>query len=283
MISENLPCRRLVSIVACVVALAASDSPFAQARAQESSPWVSDKYSSLRLLSGLPQGKTQLAGIEITMKPGWKTYWRTPGDSGIPPRFDFSKSDNVETVTVLWPAPQRFPDGAGGHSIGYSEVIVLPLMVTRKDANAPAILRANVDYAVCEKLCVPVRADTELNLSRTSPLINGKLAVAVTSVPKLAKLGEGDLTIQAVRREGEKKVVVETKAPQGETVDLFVEGPTHHWALPLPVATETPASGSRRFAFNLEGLPADAKASGAALKFTLVSPVRAYEYNVTLP
>lgn len=55
-----------------------------------------------------------LGGIAIQLQPGWHTYWRTPGDSGVPPRFDFSKSDNVEAVTVLWPAPRKFEDGAGG-------------------------------------------------------------------------------------------------------------------------------------------------------------------------
>ncbi len=116
MIPAKLSRQRPVSILACIVALAASDSASAQASAQDSSTWVNDKYSSLRLLSGPQQGKNLTGGIEITLKPGWKTYWRTPGDSGLPPRFDFTKSDNVETVTVLWPAPIKFPDGIGGAS-----------------------------------------------------------------------------------------------------------------------------------------------------------------------
>ena len=283
MIPAKLSRQRPVSILACIVALAASDSVVAHAIAQDSSAWVSDKYSSLRLLSGPQQGKNLTGGIEITLKPGWKTYWRTPGDSGLPPRFDFTKSDNVETVTVLWPAPIKFPDGAGGHSLGYKDSVIVPLQIVRKDAAAPVMLRANIDYAVCDKLCVPVQATAELKFPKTSSATNVPLAAALQSVPKQAKLGEGDLTIRAVRREGDKKVIVEAKVPQGGTADLFVEGPTHHWALPLPVATDTPASGLWHFAFNLDGLPEGAKASGAMLKFTLVSPGRAYEYNVALP
>ena len=85
-----------------------------EARAQDSSPWQRDGHSAVRLLAGSRSGAVLLGGIALQLQPGWKTYWRTPGDSGVPPRFDFSKSDNVEAVTVLWPAPMKFDDGAGG-------------------------------------------------------------------------------------------------------------------------------------------------------------------------
>ena len=74
------------------------------------------------------------AGVEIKLDPGWKTYGRDPGDSGVPPKLDFAGSDNVKTVTVLWPAPERFPDGAGGNSIGYLDHVILPLRITPQDA-----------------------------------------------------------------------------------------------------------------------------------------------------
>jgi DsbC/DsbD-like thiol-disulfide interchange protein len=279
MVTAVSSCRRGASILAGLAALAGSGSVYAQG----SSPWVDDKYSSLRLLSGAPHDKNLTGGIEITLKPGWKTYWRTPGDSGIPPRFDFSKSDNVETVTVLWPAPTKFPDGAGGHSIGYAETVILPLKITRKDASAPITLRATVDYAVCEKLCVPVQAGAELKMTITSSPSNARLAAALESVPKPAKIGNGDLAIRAVRRDGDKTIFVDAKVPKDGRVDLFVEGPTQDWALPLPKAIETPATGLWRFAFDLDGLPAGVRASGSTLKFTLVSPDRSYEYDVKLP
>ena len=71
--------------------------------------------SAARLIAASSPAKdgTLHAGIEIRLDQGWKTYWRYPGDSGIPPQFDFSASENVKAVTVLWPAPQRFDDGGG--------------------------------------------------------------------------------------------------------------------------------------------------------------------------
>src|SRR4051795_1988109 len=133
-----------------------------QAWAQDSSPWVKDGHSAVRLLAGSRSGAVLLGGVAFQLQPGWKTYWRNPGDSGVPPRFDFSKSENIEAVTVLWPAPRKFDDGAGGHSLGYRDQIVLPLRIVAKHADKQVTLRADIDYAVCEKICIPVQANAEL-------------------------------------------------------------------------------------------------------------------------
>jgi DsbC/DsbD-like thiol-disulfide interchange protein len=104
---------------------------------------------------GIAQRHGTARGVAIQLQPGWKTYWRTPGDSGVPPRFDFSKSDNIEAVTVLWPAPKKFDDGAGGTALGYKQQVVLPLRIVAKNTDKPVTLRASISYAVCDKLCIP--------------------------------------------------------------------------------------------------------------------------------
>src|SRR5437588_12345854 len=133
-----------------------------EVRAEDSSPWQRDTHSAVRLLAGSRSGGVLLGGIAFQMQPGWKTYWRNPGDSGVPPRFDFSKSDNVEAVTVLWPAPMKFDDGAGGQSLGCLKQVVLPLRIVAKNADKPVTLRASINYAVCEKLCIPVAATVQI-------------------------------------------------------------------------------------------------------------------------
>src|SRR5215216_5019550 len=144
-------------------------------RAEDSSPWQRDAHSAVRLLAGSRSGGVLLGGIAFQMQPGWKTYWRTPGDSGVPPRFDFSKSDNIEAVTVLWPAPTKFDDGAGGHSLGYRDQIVLPLRIVTKSTDKPVTLRAEIRYAVCEKLCIPVEASSELTFASVASTEDGAL------------------------------------------------------------------------------------------------------------
>src|ERR1700736_1201509 len=103
-----------------------------EARAEDASPWQRDAHSAVRLLAGSRSGTVLLGGVSIQLQQGWHTYWRTPGDSGVPPRFDFSKSDNIEAVTVLWPAPMKFDDGAGGHSLGYQNQVVFALRIVAK-------------------------------------------------------------------------------------------------------------------------------------------------------
>lgn len=248
--------------------------------AQEASPWVEGAHSSLRLLAGSRGDGVLVGGIEIQLKPGWKTYWRTPGDSGIPPRFDFSKSDNVENVTVLWPAPIKFDDGAGGTSIGYANKVVLPLRIMPKDAAKPVTLRATVDYAICEKLCVPVEATGEVSFTANPSIHAALLASALQSVPRPGKIGEGDVTIRAVRREGDKSVAVDVVSQTPAT--LFVEGPNPHWALPIPQLSEKLPGGIKRYTFKLDGIPPGETASGATLKLTLVGADQAFEYGARL-
>src|SRR5882757_10477084 len=133
-----------------------------EVRAEDSSPWQRDAHSAVRLLAGSRSGAVLLGGIAIQLQPGWHTYWRNPGDSGVPPRIDFGKSENIEAVTILWPAPTKFADGAGGISLGYQKQVVLPLRIVAKNADKPVTLRADINYAVCEKLCIPVEASAEL-------------------------------------------------------------------------------------------------------------------------
>src|SRR5947199_1528078 len=238
-----------------------------EARAQDASPWQRDGHSAVRLLAGSRSGAVLLGGIAIELQPGWKTYWRTPGDSGVPPRFDFSKSENIEAVTVLWPAPMKFDDGAGGHSLGYKKQVVLPLRIVAKSNDKPVTLRVQLSYAVCDKLCIPVEASSELTFASVASTEDGGLAAALDTVPKPANVGDPiPVTVRDVRREGERNVLVDVSAPDGKDVQLFVEGPTPDWALPIPKLLENSPPGVKRFVFELDGLPPGAKADGAALK-----------------
>src|SRR3979490_1177891 len=131
----TVPMRAALGFAAIIFA----SSPAIEARAQDSSPWQRDGHSAVRLLAGSRSGAVLLGGIAVQLQPGGKTYWRTPGDSGVPPRFDFSKSENVGAVTVMWPAPTKFDDGAGGYSLGYHNQVVLPLRIVAKHADKPEI------------------------------------------------------------------------------------------------------------------------------------------------
>src|SRR3954451_18865387 len=254
-----------------------------EARAEDASAWQRDGHSAVRLLAGSRSGAVLLGGVAFQLQPGWKTYWRTPGDSGVPPRFDFSKSENIEAVTVLWPAPRKFDDGAGGHSLGYRDQIVLPLRIVAKHADKPVTLRADIDYAVCEKICIPVQAFAELPFTSVASTEDSNLFAALETVPKPANIGDPNpLTIRDIKRDGKSTVLVDVVSPEAKDISLFVEGPTPDWSLPVPELLNDSPPGVKRFAFELEGLPPGANPEGAALKLTLVGGDRSYEFNVNL-
>jgi len=274
-----VPTRVAMCVATCLLASSLSIA----AHADDASPWQRDGHSAVRLLAGSRSGSVLLGGIAFQLQHGWKTYWRMPGDSGVPPRFDFSKSDNVEAVTVMWPAPLKFDDGAGGHSLGYHDQVVLPLRIVAKAADKPVTLRAEINYAVCEKLCIPVEASAELGFNNVASTEDGALSAALDTVPKPANVGDPNpLTIRDIRRDGPTKVVVDVAVPDGRDVNLYVEGPTPDWSLPIPAPIDHSPPGVKRFTFELDGLPPGAKPDGAALKFTLVGAEKSYEFNTNL-
>jgi DsbC/DsbD-like thiol-disulfide interchange protein len=272
--------RQPVRVTLAIVMLL-SLSPVA-ARAADASTWDADTRAGMRLIAG---NRTQAAdapvraGVELTLAPGWKTYWRYPGDSGVPPRFDFANSQNVKSLAIEWPAPHRFTDDSGA-TIGYKNRVIFPLRIVPQDPAKPVLLRLKLDYAVCEKLCVPAEGSAELVLDGAPSALDPALAEAETLVPKHAKPGDGaPLAVRAIRQEtGEHpRVVVDVAAPGNDPVELFAEGPTPDWALPVPEPADGAGAGLRRFAFQLDGLPPGASAAGATLTLTLVSGANAIE------
>ena len=129
-----------------------------------------------------------MAGLQLTLAPGWKTYWRSPGEAGIPPLFNWSGSENVKSVRVLWPSPTVFHTN-GMQSIGYHDGVTLPLEVTAVDPNKPILLRAHVELGICRDICLP--ATIELSSDLTAPDAgNAHIKAALAARPADAnKLG----------------------------------------------------------------------------------------------
>ena len=251
--------------------------------------WDGDARSAARLVAGSqPAVDGALrAGLEIRLKSGWHTYWRYPGDAGVPPQFDFAASQNLKRAVVLWPAPQRIEE-AGGSSIGYLGNVIFPVRVEPLDPAKPVLLRLKLGYAICEKLCVPAEAKAELAVGKG--VIKGAtsrdaaLLAAEARVPRVVKFGaDGQLAIKAVRREpgaARPRVLVDVVA--AGAVDLFAEGPTPQWALPLPMKVDGAPAGQQRFAFELDGLPPGASDRGALLTLTATTADHAVEVAIRL-
>jgi DsbC/DsbD-like thiol-disulfide interchange protein len=297
----SLPLRRAVQAVAVIAMALAADVAAAE------SAWVRAPHSALRLIEAGPaDGATLNAGLDLRLDAGWKTYWRYPGEAGLPPQFDFSGSVNVAAVEVGWPAPRRFEAG-GTVSIGYHDRVVFPLHVRPLDPARPVVLAAEVSFAVCGVQCVPAAAALHLPLAAQGAPAKaaamagaGDGADAATQVqrfrarvPQPVAVGApgaenrpgtpGPLAITAVavdRTVTPWRATVEAAAPPD--AELFVEGPTAAWALPVPGPAAAVGPGRVRFQFDLDGAPPDAALAGARLTLTLVSEAGAIEAAVTL-
>lgn len=270
----------------CAAAAAASIATMlaAPVRADDASPWTEDSYSAIRLIAGTNrQGAAPLrAGIEIKLAPGWKTYWRYPGDSGVPPRFDFSGSDNLARAKVSYPAPHLFSDETG-NSLGYKDRVTFPVQVTPKEPGRPVTLHLKLDYAVCEKLCMPAEAKADLVVAPGESAQDATLAAAEALVPKKVGAAQAGLTARRVNNAAKPLVMIDLKAAAGAPVAVFVEGPTPDWALPIPKPAPGAPQGHRQFGFELDGLPPGADAKGPFdLTFTVVEPGRAFEVTTHL-
>jgi suppressor for copper-sensitivity B len=94
------------------------------------------------------------AGLKLTLNEGWKTYWRSPGEVGLPPKIDWSGSTNLAAAEFLWPAPTRFR-AYGIENFGYANHVTFPIRLSLETPGQPAQLNASVFMLVCSEVCIP--------------------------------------------------------------------------------------------------------------------------------
>lgn len=265
-------------LAAALVALLAASATAAE------SPWVKSDKAEVRLISaGAPGADKPLrAGVEIRMAPGWHTYWRYPGDAGIPPRFDWSGSSNLASAEIRWPAPTRISVEGGIESIGYTDSVLFPVLIRPVDATKPVALRLKIDFGVCERVCIPASATLAVDIPPGSGKRHAALDTAETRVPSAAKPGTALRVIAAKTEPGKPpRAVIDVAVAPGKRFDLFAEGPTADWALPLPRLVSQ-KDGRARFTVPLEGAPSGTGPTPAKLRLTLVSGDSAVETLVPL-
>lgn len=146
---------------------------------------VPDDAARVDLLPGWREADgTHVAGLRIRLAPGWKTYWRAPGDGGIPPMFNWTGSGNLSGAQVHFPIPEVFHQN-GLRSVGYEDEVILPLILSAGQANDPIALSANVEIGVCEDICVPMQFSFQGELLPAG-VRQGTLAAALEDRPVLS-------------------------------------------------------------------------------------------------
>ncbi len=240
--------------------------------------------ATLRLIRGTTENGVAHLGLEIAMKPGWHTYWRYPGDSGVPPEITLAAGNAAKSLTVAYPAPQRF-GSPGDETIGYDGDVIFPLSVTLDAPGKPTSLAISARLGICHDICLPVDETLSVSLDPANPPAPDDVAdlkAAEAHVPKPVASG-APLSVTALKVDTGTKPPLATLTLQGDDAtihDVFVEGPDG-WALPLPKRMPT-ESGKSQWRFALDGLPSGAKWQDAPLTVTVVGSQGAMTQTIAL-
>lgn len=249
------------------------------------SGWATSDQGQLRLVSsvdGVGDRKSIALGLQFRMQPGWKIYWRSPGDAGYPPRVKWQGSQNLGSASLAWPVPTRFSI-LGLETLGYKDEVVLPLDVNVAEPGKPVTLRADVSYLTCAEICVPLHAKLALHLpsgpAEPSQQAN-LLARYVAQVPH----GDGrhGLSIDSVTVSPKGEEIVLNVAAKSvspfASPDLYVEGPDGSY-FTKPEISLGKDGHSARLSVVGGGVPVK-ELEAAPLRLTLVDRGRALEDTV---
>ncbi|MGJ4886767.1 protein-disulfide reductase DsbD family protein [Bradyrhizobium sp. HKCCYLRH3099] len=221
---------------------------------------------------------TAWAGLDVRLDAGWHTYWRSAGDAGAPPEFDWSGSANVADVTVEWPAPRRFSE-QDIDTFGYDEHVLLPLRVRLKDGAAPAHLKLKAVLFVCSIICTQQETQLEADIPATSHQPNDQALIEEwrQRVPRESAPGVS-VTALHIERQPKPQLRLEVRAtPPLRAPDVFVDGDDAVSGGRAQVSNGS--DGAVTIHVPLHGL--DQAAAGQRLRVTLVDGDRAIE--ATLP
>lgn len=128
---------------------------------------------------------THMAALRITLDAGWKTYWRAPGEAGIPPSFDWSGSDNLAGVDVHWPVPEVIASD-GMTTLGFTRELILPIEVTPVDPAADIALTGSLAFGICHDICMPVTSEVNAALPALATAEVAAISAALDARPATA-------------------------------------------------------------------------------------------------
>lgn len=229
----------------------------------------------MRLITqGLANG-SYTAAVEIQLAPTAITYWRQPGEAGVPPQFSFAGSENLASADVLYPAPSRIDEG-GLLAFGYRGGVTFPIKVRPVDPQKPVRLALTLAYAICDRICLPAKGHAELVLPQSGVGPERDAIVAAEAkVPLVLKAEDvtKDVTISAASGGAKPQWHIQWQGA-APVSDLFAEGP-QGWDF------DVHKTGANSFSLTAVDMPEHA-AAHVAVRLTVTSPDKSYEFTASL-
>ena len=172
-----------------------------------------------------PDTSSISAGLHVELSEGWKTYWRSPGEVGIPPAIDWTGSENIGDIEFLWPAPARFT-AFGIENFGYSDEVLFPLRITLADPGVPVRLKADVSLLVCSTVCVPEEFELKLELPQASGIDESAASLISTYADRIPDDGsDSEISVETAHLDSEMTALTLTARSDHpfEAPDVFPE------------------------------------------------------------
>ena len=220
--------------------------------------------------------------IDVELKPGWTTYWRNPGEAGIPPLFDFSKSKGVSVSAPSFPVPKS-KAASGIISVVYTKNVAFPFVASPLIAPLSGEMNLEILLGVCEAICIPAVADFSQDLSklnRSDPLSSSLIALAKQKLP-VSEPREGWPIILGATMQSEKTVLIKTNLPlDTKKAELFVEGKDTWFFNPAKLVRREGLLAE--FELSLLDLPEGTKIGETPLRMTLTADGNGYEAMIVL-
>lgn len=193
-----------------------------------SSSWIIDQYTKSRLFVGGydKENKILHLGWQVTLKPGWKTYWRSPGDAGLPPQWTWRNPKNIRSIAVNWPLPEqsRLFDM---NTYIYDNEVIFPIDVQIANDKNPFSITLDMTYMICNEICIPEEGRYDLEVSSFEnikiPLYQkAQLDQFIAKVP--LKISGKDVVVRSDQNE-KNNLLIELPDEFSQVENIFVEGP----------------------------------------------------------
>ena len=270
---------RLAALAAAVAAVFAGTTSLANAA---SSDWAESEGGRMRLTALPPDTDGVIrAVLDVDLLPGWKTYWRNPGEAGIPPKVDFAGSINVDGFHLFFPPPERIDDGYFTFA-GYTEPVAFPITIKQQKPDGGSRLNANVFIGICSKICVPFQAELFVDIKPETAPNDYERFIVDEAFGELPEPASGDFNAgNPSMEDGGTGFRFDVTAPSSpEAAKMFVSGPAG-WYFSVPEPVDSGKSG--RFRVSIVASPEGAVLSGTSFKLLVVSGRRSMETDLKMP